>query len=313
LLADTGRVAEYLWTGPRSDPRRYRVELHGGRPEAEPGGGGDGLVYRALRSGPSGESRVALKLMLRVRPDDLATLTSRLQPLVGTAHPNLMQPLEAFVGTALTDEDAGAPDVDDDMFDVCWVAAEWVDGVRLSRAAVGDVGTALGWVSQLARAVDALHRTTAPSCPHGLVHGDVNTSNVRLTPGGRAVLVDFGCVRPSQLADEVIGTPGWQAPEVVAGEAPSTAADVWGIGAVAHDLLTGRPPQLDGEHCARERLRFATRHLDLPAANALCDHLASLLITEPERRPADLRRWADRLDRLLGRRRFPQIRRVSRR
>src|SRR5690606_27676789 len=124
---------------------------------------------------------VALKVLLRSAPADFGELTARLAPLAHVDDPRLMRVTDAVVGTALTDH--AAPD--DEEFDLCWVVPEWVEGERLADAvAERGVRFALAAVADLADAVDVLHRVVAPDVPHGLVHRDVKTSNVRVRPDG---------------------------------------------------------------------------------------------------------------------------------
>lgn len=279
-------MTEQLWTGPADDPRRYRVPLVDGRPVPEPGGGGDGLVYRAT---DHEGNDVALKLLLHARAADLPDAAVRLERIAVLAEPHLMRPIEVFVGTALTND----PEPDIEEADVCWMAAEWVDGRRLEHVATDDDPEQnLRHVAQIARGVAALHRAG------GIVHRDVKSGNVRVTPDGRAVLIDYGSPgRPS--SDVPAGTPGWLSPEVAAGHAPGHAADVWGVGAIAHHLLVGSPPRLDGAACSRERLQFMGARTGLRDADELATHISRLLESEPGRRPDDLDRWADRLDAVL--------------
>lgn len=300
-------MPDHLWTGPRSDPRRYSVERHDGGPRHEPGGGGDGRVYRARRSQQSASrsepadaeavpTDVALKVLLRSAPADFGELTARLAPLAHVDDPRLMRVTDAFVGTALTDH----ADPDDEEFDLCWVVSEWVEGERLADAvAERGVRFALAAVADLADAVDVLHRVVAPDVPHGLVHRDVKTSNVRVRPDGSVVLIDFGLLRPETTDASVVGTPGWLAPEVAAGRPGGKPADVHGVGAVAHDLVVGEPPRLDGAPAARARLREALDRHGIDRADHLSTHLAALLATDPAQRPTDLGRWARELRAIL--------------
>ena len=81
-------MTEQLWTGPADDPRRYRVPLVDGRPVPEPGGGGDGLVYRAT---DHEGNDVALKLLLHARASDLPDAAVRLERIAVLAEPYLMR------------------------------------------------------------------------------------------------------------------------------------------------------------------------------------------------------------------------------
>lgn len=99
--------------------------------------------------------------------------------------------------------------------------------------------TVLGLVDQLAGTLDHLHRHRPP-----VVHGDVKPENLVLADDGRLVLVDFGAAVRVGDDGERLGTPGFSAPEVLAGEALSPAADVYSLAAVVVYLLTGTVPML---------------------------------------------------------------------
>ncbi len=99
--------------------------------------------------------------------------------------------------------------------------------------------TVLGLIDQLAETLDHLHRHQP-----AVVHGDVKPENVIVTADGRAVLVDFGAAMRVGDDRERLGTPGFSAPEVLAGEALSPAADVYSLAALTVYLLTGIVPKL---------------------------------------------------------------------
>ncbi|MFN8052289.1 MAG: serine/threonine-protein kinase [Acidimicrobiales bacterium] len=292
-------MSRSLWTGPRSDPRRYRVTLDGDEPVPEPGSGGDGLVFaaRTRYGSPDGtERQVALKLKLRVRELDEHELARRASILKAVDHPNVMRATDGFIGPALTAEDPDS--IDDDAFDLVWVVLEWVEGQRLSTMLPVDPDTALTMTAQIARGVASMHAMRSEHAPSGVLHRDVKPSNVKLTPEGTAVLIDFGSAGPAHDAWVQDGTPGWLAPEVVAGAPMAAPSDVWGVGAVAHAAITGRVPLHDGAACSRERIRVVLDAAGHPASVAVADHIAALLETDPAARPSDLDRWADGLDAL---------------
>jgi serine/threonine protein kinase, bacterial len=97
--------------------------------------------------------------------------------------------------------------------------------------------SAAALAAQIADALDYVHR-------RGLVHGDVKPGNVLLpADGGPVRLADFGVARRVGDADGVVlATPEYVAPEVVAGDPPGPAADVYALGIALYELLCGRSP-----------------------------------------------------------------------
>lgn len=287
-----------LFTGPATSPRRYAVTA-----EAVDGvaTGGEGLVYRACDT--DRDAVVALKLLSLVAIADYGRLVARSAPFTEIEHPNLMSHVEVFIGTALT-SDTSSPDIAD--FDVIYAVAEWIEGDRLPDV-VDSVDTVqlLGCVAGVARGLHALHHHRSRDAPQGIVHRDVKPSNVRITPNGRAVLIDFGVARPLHHGDltQGVGTYRWRAPEVLSGSSSiTTAVDVWGLGAIAYWALVGEPPGLDGAGAARERLTHSPRCRQVADPIGVAGHIATLLETDPTNRPTDLVRWGHQLDAILTRR-----------
>ena len=123
------------------------------------------------------------------------------------------------------------------------VVMNWVDGTDLQQVLEeqGDPGLPLQDViddlAQVANALDHLHGHEPP-----IVHGDVKPANVVRTPKGRIVLVDFD-IAGAHAGKGRLGTVGYVAPEVAAGEKPDPAADVYGLAATAVTLLNGHTPR----------------------------------------------------------------------
>jgi len=190
--------------------------------------GGQGIVFRAEH--PSGQ-RVALKLLARERALSRRRLETELATLRRLRHPNLVRVVDAG-------EHHGAP----------WIAQELVEGeslqARLDRVGAFAVGKAVEVAHSLALALDYAH-----GC--GVLHRDLKPANVMLRPDGTPVLLDFGLAR--DLEDErsrvtqsgvLMGSPGYWAPELATGQraALGVPTDVYGLGALAYAMISGRPP-----------------------------------------------------------------------
>src|SRR5713101_4974731 len=121
VMSEPGQ-GQSLWTGPRGDHRRYRVDLDAGILVAV-GDGGEGLVYRAIRESDGLE--VALKMLTAITLDDYGRVSERAAVMHQIDHPNVMHQIETFIGTALVDIDSPS----DDDFEVIFTVAEWIPGV----------------------------------------------------------------------------------------------------------------------------------------------------------------------------------------
>jgi hypothetical protein len=121
---------------------------------------------------------------------------------------------------------------------------ELVDGEtladRIAREGPVPPDEAVPIVSAIAHGLRVLHRD-------GFVHRDVKPGNILLPRDGGAKLADFGLVRPDRASDltapgTAVGTLAYLAPELLRGEAASPASDVYALGVVAYEALTGRLP-----------------------------------------------------------------------
>ena len=204
---------------------RYRV--------LEPlGEGGMGLVFSA--EDEDLRRKVALKTLKRTDRASRQRFLREARAAARVSHPNLCPIFE--VG-----EDRGRP----------FLAMELLPGETLAqRLRQGPLppAEALDLVEDLVAALSALHGA-------GVVHRDVKPSNIFLTP--RVKLVDFGLARevrdedaltlrtPSEevtLPGTIVGTPGYMAPEQILGHAVDARADVFALGAVLYETLSGRAP-----------------------------------------------------------------------
>jgi serine/threonine-protein kinase len=198
---------------------RYKVEAH-------LGSGATSAVWRA-RDLDLGRV-VALKVLHGAGVDpQLAGRFEREGQILGRlSHPSVV-PVYA------TGNDGGRP----------YLVMAYVDGMSLDRVlAEGplSVDDALDLAADVAAGLAAAHRA-------GVVHRDVKPANIVCGTDGVPRLVDFGIARADDLtamtqADSVLGTASYLSPEQARGEVPGPASDVYALGCVLHEALTGRPP-----------------------------------------------------------------------
>jgi eukaryotic-like serine/threonine-protein kinase len=197
-----------------------------------------------------------------------------------------------------------------------WLAMMLVDGERIDawcQARAAGLDARIGLLLQVAQALADAHRNL-------VVHRDIKPSNVLVDSGGHVRLLDFGIAR---LVDELDPertttamralTPQYAAPEQFAGAAPSTAMDVYGLGALAYRLLAGQPPQQAGHGAAllppSRALRIDALGEGLDArrwGRALRGDLDTVLLkalaAQPAQRYASVEALAEDLQRWLQRR-----------
>ena len=254
LSEDTRRVPDQIG--------RYRILSLLGR-------GGMGEVY--LAEDPSLRRKVAIKLLpapLVADAQAVVRFEQEARAASSLNHPNIITIHE--IGTL----DGGR-----------FIAMEFVEGTPLSALAGSplSVGQLLPIARQLAQALTVAHTA-------GIVHRDIKPENVMLRPDGYVKLLDFGVARLitaaigtrdggprfATRADVVIGTPRYMAPEQIRGEPATAASDVFALGAVLHELLTGR-------HVSEGRLTPLSS--TEPAQRPLADMIAQMLDPNPAARP----------------------------
>jgi tRNA A-37 threonylcarbamoyl transferase component Bud32 len=212
---------------PAAPPRR----VAGYEVLEEVGRGGMSVVYRARQAHPA--RLVALKVLLvggHADAERRARFLAEADAIARLQHPHIVQIHE--VG-----EHDGLP----------FLALEYVAGGSLAQQLGGGPllpRAAAALLELLARAVDFAHE-------HGVVHRDLKPANVLFAPDGTPKITDFGLAkhqRPDLTATGVVlGTPGYMAPEQAAGKGKQVVgppADVYALGAILYECLTGRPPFL---------------------------------------------------------------------
>jgi serine/threonine protein kinase len=200
----------------------------------EVGRGGQGVVFRARQK--SLNRIVALKVI------NLGQWASK-------AHLKRFR-LEAEAAASL--EHPGIVPIHDvgERDGSCYFSMKFIDGGQLDEVAKREpmpIRRAVELIARVARTVHYAHE-------HGILHRDIKPGNILLDPKGEPHLTDFGLARLVESESsvthtlEVLGTPSYMASEQAVGNnvAVSAATDVYGLGAVLYQLLTGQPPFAGG-------------------------------------------------------------------
>ena len=196
----------------------------------EVGRGGMGIVYRARQK--SLDRVVAVKMLLRrdlATAADLARFRSEAEAAARLDHPGIVSIFE--VG-----ECGGHP----------FYSMRFIEGTTLAkRLATGGVlpREAATILARVAEAVDAAHRG-------GVLHRDLKPSNILIDAAGKPHVSDFGLAKRIEADQDVthtgaiLGTPCYMSPEQAAGSRGDVGptSDVWSLGAILYQTLTGRPP-----------------------------------------------------------------------
>jgi serine/threonine protein kinase len=190
------------------------------------GGGAVADVFRALDDRL--HRPVAIKVFRGDAAEQLQRHEAEMRTLAALDHPSLVTVFDAG-----TDEETGQP----------FLVMQLVEGPTLGeelRSGRLPSERVAGYGAELADALGYVHE-------RGLVHRDVKPANVLISADGRVHLADFGIARLVDSAHEtrtgdVLGTPAYFAPEQVAGEAVGPAADIYALGIVLYEALTGRRP-----------------------------------------------------------------------
>jgi serine/threonine protein kinase len=258
------------------------------RIEAALGGGAFGTVFRAHDG--TLDRTVALKVLRPGTPVPPQALLAEARAAAALNHPNvcIIHAVESSLGPPM-------------------LVMEYVDGRPLSQR-LDERSLSPGAAPALARQV-ALGMAAAHA--QGVVHGDLKPANILVTADGTAKVMDFGTARRSRpgahAGDTILwdpappgsisGTPAYMAPEQARGEPATPASDVFSLGLILYEMVTGRHARAEGS--IREVLRRIDRedpsHYAALAPEPFAGILRLALAADPAQRRITMAQIAERL------------------
>ncbi|MFN2611880.1 MAG: protein kinase [Solirubrobacterales bacterium] len=238
---------------------RYRLE-------SKIGSGGMSTVY--LAEDETLDRPVAVKILHREisdEPDQLERFRREARAAAKLSHPNLVTVIDAG-------EDGGTP----------YIVFEYIPGdtlkQRIQREGALEVDEAVAYAIEIGRGLAAAHARK-------LVHRDVKPQNVLIDPDGRAKVTDFGIARSLEQSGmtatgRVLGTTDYVSPEQAMGEDVDERSDVYSLGVVLYEMLTGEVP-----FSAETQVGVAMKHVheDLPDVTRLRPEASAALAGVIER------------------------------
>ncbi len=246
--------------------------------ESVVGAGGIGILYRARQVRL--DRPVALKLVepdLARDPVVRERLRREARTVAALEHPNVAPLYEAG-------EEGGT----------VYIVTRWVEGADLGTLILSDSpvepARAARIAAQIAAALEVAHEK-------GLVHRDVKPSNVIVTHEDHAYLTDLGLAKRAETApgltavDQMLGTVDYVAPELIEGSEPDARSDIYSLGCVLFEMLTGEAPFADQAggmakmwaHVNAEPSPLRERRRDVPPA--LEEVMRRAMAKAPEARP----------------------------
>ena len=262
-----------------------KILLNQYRVDAFIASGGTGAVYRVWdlkRNVP-----LAMKVLhaeLAEDPSVFKRFQREARALQKLAHPNIVP----FYGLFQTQ-------------DIAFLLERFVDGPTLKNILRQSQGKPLS-IEETLVYLKALSAAIGYAHANGVVHCDIKPGNVMIDAGGNVYLTDFGIARHAESTTTTVGiagTPAYMAPEQIRGEPVTPATDVYALGVMLYEMLTGQRPFRGDEGgtesagpTAAERIRYANLNLVPPDPRSLnpaippqlADAVLRALVKKPEGR-----------------------------
>ena len=210
------RPSEKKGTGSRVGTYQLGKEL---------GKGGFGTVYQGLDTATGRFVAVKQVSTKNVPKDELESIHSEINLLKKLKHDNIVRYFDSVEADGTLN-----------------IVLEFVENGSLSDI-IKRFGTftetlAVMYIAQVLHGLEYLHI-------QGVIHRDIKGANILTTKNGLVKLADFGVALDSKNSDGeegVVGTPYWMAPEIIEMAGPTSKCDIWSVGCVIIELITGEPP-----------------------------------------------------------------------
>lgn len=238
------------------------------------GSGAMGVVYKAFDPGIARDVAIKVLHEQHRRGERGTELEKRFKQEAQAAarcfHVNIVAIFDYGIGQE------GAP----------YIVMEFVEGIELKQYLLGElgeltIGQSIEIITQVLQALSYAHT-------HGVIHRDIKPANIILTEQGHVKVTDFGVAKLDSseltLAGYMMGTPSYLSPEGLKGERVDTRSDLYAVGLVLLELLTGDKIKV-GENVAGRVSTLVRETLPAhPMRDALCELLIRALQPDPEDR-----------------------------
>ncbi len=254
------------------------------------GSGGMGVVYKAVRSDDAFSKLVAVKIVHSGAGNEqiLKRFTQERQILAGLEHPNIARLIDGGVTSH------GLP----------FFAMEYVDGVTIDKylqTKKPALDETLALFRKICSAVAYAHRNL-------IIHRDLKPGNILVTADGEPKLLDFGIAKliddsAATKTEKSSMTPEYASPEQIRGTSVTTASDIYSLGVLLYEMLTGARPYRDTPGAldlARAIVEETPEPLNIRGANFDVDLetiVQKALRKEPERRYDSVDHFSDDIKR----------------